>query len=50
MLGCVWITIYVVVYEAELTPFWREIEGCLEVLGILGDSTFFCDLSSFFSF
>ena len=41
MLGCVWISSYAVVYEAELPPFWRELEGCLEVLGILRDSAVF---------
>ena len=50
MLACVWISIYAIVYEAELPPFWLEIEICNEVLGILDDSAVFCDLFSIFSF
>ena len=50
ILGCVWISIYSVVYEAELPPFWREVKVFNEVLGILHDSAVFCDPSSIFSF
>ena len=50
MLACVGISIYAVVYEAELPPFWLELESFNEVLGILHDSAVFCDLSSISSF
>ena len=50
MLACVWISIYAVVYEAELPPFWREVKVCNEVPGILHDSAVFCDHSPVFSF
>jgi hypothetical protein len=50
MLACVWISIYAVVYETELPPFWLELESFNEVLGILHDSAVFCDPSSIFSF
>jgi len=49
ILGCGWISIYAVVYEAELLPFWREVKVCNEVPGILHDSAVFCDLSPVFS-
>ena len=50
MLACFWISIYAIVYEAELPICWLEIEVCNEVLGILRDSLVFCDPPSTFSF
>ena len=50
MLACVWISIYAVVYEAELPPFWLELESFNEVLGILRNSAVFCNFFSIFSF
>ena len=41
MLACFWISIYAIVYEAELPICWLEIEVCNEVLGILRDSAVF---------
>ena len=50
IIACIWISIYAVVYETELLTFWRELEVCYEVLGILRNSAVFCNFSSIFSF
>ena len=50
MFACIWISIYAVIYEAELLTFWRELEFCNEVLGILRNSAVFCHFHSIFSF
>ena len=49
MFACIWISIYAVVYEAELLTFWRELELCNKVLGILRNSAVLCYFHSIFS-